>query len=87
MILTPAEKIAEYEAKGYWGRTTLFDLFEANCRENPDGLAVADPLNRFDIDGQKPVRLTYGELSVRVDAFAAALSGAGLQAGDILAVP
>ena len=59
MILAPQEQIEDFTARGWWGTDTLDDVFRRNAENAPSRLAVADPLNRSDIDGHAPRRLTY----------------------------
>ena len=86
MILAPEAQIEDYTARGWWGTETLDDVFRCNAEANPMRLAVADPLNRADIDGQAPRRLTYAELDAEVQACATALLDLGLTKDDVVAV-
>lgn len=85
MRLSTDEKTEEFVARNWWGRQTLFDLFETNANGTPDRLAVADPLNRADIDGGLPRCLSYRELQQEVDQAVRKFAGLGLKAGDIVA--
>ena len=49
MILVSKEKIAEYSRAGWWGTTTLWDLFAQHRRERPQAGAVADAPNRLEL--------------------------------------
>jgi acyl-CoA synthetase (AMP-forming)/AMP-acid ligase II len=86
MILAPEDQIEDYTSRGWWGTDTLDDVFRRNAEANPLRLAVADPLNRVDIDGQAPRRLTYGELDGEVQRCATALLALGLNKDDVVAV-
>ena len=84
MKSSPPELIARYRAAGWWGDTTIYDLYARNVARNPQRLAVADPPNRPDLVGGEPLRLTYQELSARVEALAKALLRSGLTYDDIV---
>lgn len=86
MILVPAERIADYVAKGWWGERTLADLFLATAQRQPDAFAVADPPNRPQITGEPARRCTWGELAAEVGRAAAFLHGQGLRKDDVLVV-
>lgn len=86
MFLTSAERIDAYRAQGWWGEMTIDDLTQRNRREVPDRLALVDPLNRAQLDGHAPRRLTWGEVGDQVDRIAAALLTLGLAKDDIVCV-
>ncbi|MGV8995999.1 MAG: class I adenylate-forming enzyme family protein [Parvibaculaceae bacterium] len=86
MILASEDQIEDYTARGWWGTETLDEAFRHNAEAHPMRLAVADPLNRADIDGQSPRRLTYGELDNEVQRCATALLDFGLSKDDVVAV-
>ena len=86
MILVPAERIADYVAKGWWGERTLADLFIATALSQPDAFAVADPPNRPQITGEAARRCSWGELLAEVGRAAAFLDGQGLRKDDVLVV-
>lgn len=84
MQLTPQARIDDFTAKGWWGDLTLDDWLQRNRREVPDRLALVDPMNRAELDGNPPRRFAWGELGTEVDRVAAALLGIGLAKDDIL---
>ncbi len=86
MGLHPAELVAEYRSKGYWVDDLIGELFEQRVREDPDALALVDPLNRADlVDG--PFReLTWRELDDQVDRMAQVLLDEGVGTGDVVGV-
>lgn len=86
MILSPQSEIDFYSRMGVWGDKTLLDVFRGNVQKNPQRLALIDPLNKEKLLGLAPERLTYAELSLRVDALATALLGLGIQKDDIVIV-
>ena len=64
MIVVPAERIADFKKKGWWGDVRIDDLFERNVREKTDLEACVDPANAMDIVGREPKRkLTCGMLN------------------------
>lgn len=86
MILHPASRIQEYTAQGWWGTTTLDQLFRRNVAAKPDAVALVDPLNRATFTDGAPRRTTYAELDAQVDRLAAALLAHGVGKDDIVAV-
>lgn len=86
MILHPAERIAEYTNKGWWGAATLDDLFRNVVQAKPDAAALADPLNRTDFTDGAVRRYTFRELNGAVNRLAAALQQQGIGKDDRLAV-
>lgn len=86
MILASQERINEYGEKGFWGDKTLLDYFDQHVKENPDQICLVDPLNRHDLTGTPPERLTYQELSRAVDGVATALIRLGINKDDIIMV-
>lgn len=86
MILDNEATIREYTANGWWNTETLIDLFLRNAEQTPQELAVVDPPNRAELVGGEPLRLTYRELSERVDRLATAFLQAGVGKDDIVMV-
>ncbi|GHA86289.1 AMP-dependent acyl-CoA synthetase [Algimonas arctica] len=86
MILTSNDTVATYRANGWWGDSTVDDLFKAACANAPDSCALVDPLNRASIDGVEPRRLSWRELDEAVDGAAIALLRVGLSKDDRLVV-
>ncbi|MEO6625725.1 MAG: class I adenylate-forming enzyme family protein [Burkholderiaceae bacterium] len=84
MILVPDEKIADYTARGWWGTTTLWDLFERNLRQRPDAEAVVDAPNRSDFAHGAPQRLSWRALADAVDRFCLLLLDTGIGRDDIV---
>lgn len=86
MILASREKIKEYTDKGWWGTKNLLDYFNENAARLPDTTALVDPLNKQDLTGLDPERITYSELEKKVDAAASRLVKKGLEKDDIVMV-
>lgn len=86
MVVVPAERIAEYVSKGWWGERTLAGLFIATAQRQPDAFAVADPPNRPRLTGEAARRCTWGELLADVGRMAAFLHGQGLRKDDVVVV-
>ncbi|GAA1748043.1 class I adenylate-forming enzyme family protein [Aeromicrobium alkaliterrae] len=84
--LHAAEKVADYQARGWWSEETVDELFDRQVAERPDELAVVDPANRAALLGSAPRRLTWRELEAEVVSLAARLDALGLQRGDVLGV-
>lgn len=86
MILAAPEIIKEYTEKGWWGKKTLLDYFKEHARANPDLTALIDPLDREELVGTPPERVTYSELERSVDATATALLEMGIGKDEIVVV-
>lgn len=86
MFRTDAARIAEYEALGWWEGISVDALFQRTAAQAPDDLALVDPINRVQLDGQVPERLTWAAIRDRVERLAAALLDQGLRKDDIVCV-
>lgn len=84
MILHSPATIEEYKNKGFWEEKTLLDLFFETAQDQPERLALADPLDRDTLVGSPPRRLTYRELRDRVLGMATALLRMGLKKDDVV---
>lgn len=86
MIVVPAERIADFKRKGWWGDIRIDDLFERNVRAKTDAEACVDPNNCMDIVGREPKRLTWWRLEDLVGRYTAVLTAHGLRKDDALVV-
>lgn len=86
MIVVPAERIADFKNRGWWGDVRIDDLFEKNVREKTDAEACVDPVNAMDIIGREPRRLSWWQLEDCVSRYAAVLTAHGLRKDDALVV-
>lgn len=84
--LHPAEKVADYQARGWWSEETVDQLFAHQVATRGPLLAVVDPANRQALLGSAPRRLTWSELDAEVTFLAARLLEHGLRRGDVLGV-
>lgn len=84
MILVPQDKIDEYSARGWWGTTTMWDLFATHVRERPDAEAVVDAPNRAEFAHGTPRRLSWTQLADEVDRFCLMLLAHGIRRDDVL---
>ncbi len=86
MVLIPAEKIADYTARGWWGHATLWEVFQKNLQARPDAEAVVDACNRADFAHGAPQRLSWAQLATEVDAFCLLLLDHGISRDERLVV-
>jgi acyl-CoA synthetase (AMP-forming)/AMP-acid ligase II len=86
MILVSQEKIADYTAAGWWGTETMWDLFAAHRRKQPDAEAVADAPNRAEFAHGAPQRWSWAQLGEQVDRFSLLLLKQGIQRDDVVVV-
>lgn len=86
MFLTPAARIADHVARGWWEDRTVDQLFQAKARLAPGAMALVDPPNRQQLDGQAAQRLSWEALRGRVEGAAAGLLAHGLRKDDVLLV-
>lgn len=84
MFLTPAERVRDYEQRGWWRGVSVDRLTQAAVTSGGDRVALVDPLNREALDGRAPERLTWAEVGTRVDKLASALLGHGLRKDDVI---
>lgn len=86
MILDTAERIKYYTERGFWGETTLLDIFKQHVRNYKGRVCIVDPPNKEELVGLKPERLSYEELDRIVDTVATNLIEKGIQKDDIIIV-
>ena len=86
MFLTPADRIADFVARGWWDGVTVDALFQKTAAACGDAPALVDPLNREQLDGRAPERLTWRQLRDKVDRLAAVMLEAGLRKDDVVCV-
>jgi acyl-CoA synthetase (AMP-forming)/AMP-acid ligase II len=86
MILVDPAKIDEYTARGWWGTTTLWELFAGHVREQPEAEAVVDAPNRADFAHGAPRRLSWAMLADAVDRFCGLLLDHGIRRDAVLVV-
>ena len=86
MILDDPATIERQTRAGWWGRTTVHDLFEACVAARPDQLALVDAPNRASFTYGVPLELTFREADVAVDRLAAAMLEAGVRRDSIVVV-
>ena len=85
MVLVSRDKIDQYTGAGWWGNTTLWDLFAAHRREQPGAEAVADAPNREEFAHGTPQRWSWAELGDQVDRLCLLLLRSGLRRDDVVA--
>lgn len=82
VLLSPPERLENYYDRGLWTGRTVDSVFREAVAERGDKLAVTDPLNRKDLLGTEPLRLTFDELNARVNGLCEWFAAKGLQRGD-----
>src|SRR6059036_3758137 len=70
------ELIARYQKSGHWGSETFGTILARRASAHPDRVAIVD----------RGRRVTYGELTTRVDRVAAGLGALGIEAGDVVTI-
>ena len=86
MIIDSQERIDEFTSKGWWGERTIADVFDEAVAERGDELALVDPINRPDVDGREPRRLTWREIDSEVNRLTEVLADHGLGKDDVFTV-
>lgn len=86
MILANSNDTETYTNSGSWGTQTLVDVFKQNIQNHPDRIALVDPLNKEQLAGITPQRISYTELGQYVDSVATALLEKGITKDDIVIV-
>lgn len=82
MITSPIERINEYQASGCWEGVTLHGLLSQQLHLDDSLTAVIDPLNRAELTGDEPRRLTYQQLEDASTALAVDWLRRGITASD-----
>ena len=83
MILTKKNRIEDFTKRGWWGEDTLYSLFQDAVSSSGDQEALIDPLNRADITGDAPKRLSFNEVDKTVERYASIFFEQGLRKDDI----
>jgi acyl-coenzyme A synthetase/AMP-(fatty) acid ligase len=86
MITSSNEKIEQYTKQGSWGDRKLHDLLYANAKNKKDFIALVDPLNKVELMGHEPLRLTFNELTNKIDSLTCVLIKMGIKKDDIMLV-
>lgn len=84
--LHPAERVAEYRARGWWNDEMIDALFRRQVERRGDRVAVVDPPDKTLLTGTAANRWTWAELDSAVDHVAAALLRQGIRPGDLVGV-
>ena len=84
MILTPPDRIRDYVSRGFWGTTTIDDLFRTAVVGGRERLAIVDAPNKSSFMGTAPLRLSWNELSANVDRLCQRLLAAGVKRDDVI---
>ena len=84
--LHPAEKVADYRAKGWWGDQTLDGIFADQVAPAVTRSPSSTRPTARRCSGRPPRRLTWRELDDEVTSLAARLLSLGLGRGDVLGV-
>lgn len=86
MILSPKEQIDAYVRCGWWGETTLADLFLDDVSHKPDVEALVDAPNRAQLAFGEPQRLTWAGVKSATDRLASGLLQLGIGKDDVVMV-
>ena len=84
MILTSPDRIRDYVARGFWGTTTIDDLFRTAVIGGRERLAIVDAPNKASFMGTPVLRLSWDELAANVDRLCQRLIAAGVKRDDII---
>ncbi len=79
-----AAKAAACRAAGWWGETTLWQMFADAAAQGGAQEALIDPPNREALDGQPPRRLSWRACAAEAEALAGRLHAAGVAPGAAL---
>lgn len=85
-VVVSKENSERYHRDGWWDDRTLISIFLEGARKNPERTAIADPLNKEDLTGMKPERVTYGRLKVEVDRLATFFKENGIGKDSVVVV-
>lgn len=86
MQTSSAERIKDYNSKGWWDNETLSEIFQDALDASYDRLALIDPPNRESLVAGPIKRLTFSEVDQAADRIASWMHSGGLRQGDIALV-
>lgn len=86
MFFTARHRVERYVAKGWWGSETVDMLFQRGCAERGGALALVDPPNRPQLDGESAERLSWTALQDRVERLCAVFLDLGIRKDDVICV-
>ncbi len=86
MILEDSQVIERWRQAGWWGTTTIDDLFRECVARVPQQRALVDAPNRDRFAAGQARDLTFAEIDGYVDRFAATLYAAGVRKDDVVLV-
>ena len=86
MILDDPRLIERWRAAGWWGTTTIDDLFRACVATRRDQPALVDAPNRASFAPGEPRQLSFGEVDSLAEGLAATLFDAGVRKDDVVVV-
>ena len=83
MQTTSKTLAAKYREAGWWGDETLSDWLHKAVEKRGASLALVDQPDRLSLVDGNPLRLTFCELQVRVEALSSQLYNEGIRQDDI----
>ncbi|MDO6694486.1 class I adenylate-forming enzyme family protein [Aliiglaciecola sp. 3_MG-2023] len=86
MITSTLDRIKQYHDSGEWSELKLHELFDKTASEYPQRTALVDPIDKPSLTGNQPQRLSYQELSHKVEQLTGAFLQLGLIKDDIVLV-
>ncbi len=86
MILDDPSTIERWRQAGWWGTTTVDDLFRACVAAHREELALVDAPNRAAFAPGEPRQLNFAEVDALVDVCAATLYAVGVRKDDVVIV-
>lgn len=86
MQTTSKTLAAKYREAGWWGDETLSDWLHKAVEKRGASLALVDQPDRLSLVDGNPLRLTFCELQVRVEALSSQLYNEGIRQDDIVLV-
>lgn len=86
MKVSSSRDIARYTELGWWGTTTLYDVFREAAARDPNATALIDPPDRAAFTDGEPRRLAWHEVQDKVDRLASFFLRLGLRRDDRLVV-
>ena len=86
MILASKNMIETYTQKGYWGDTTLNQIFKGFVKKDPQKACFVDPLNKEELVGMQPERISYEDADRMMDALATAFLELGIRKDDVVII-
>lgn len=85
-VVVSKENSEKFHREGWWDGRTLIGIFLEGAKKNPERVAIIDPINKEELSGLKPERVSYERLRVEVDRLATFFLENGIKNDSVIVV-